>query len=66
VHKYEDIKQKLKTLVDSRCTHTKIDKQLVKEERIKMEPINRLFKVFNADRTKNGEVVLKIQLVSQA
>jgi len=28
----------------------------VKEERIKTEPIDRLFKVFNADEIKNREV----------
>jgi len=28
----------------------------VKEEKIKTEPMNRSFKVFNADGTKNGEV----------
>ena len=43
-------------LVDSRCIHTGINKQLVKEERIKTEPMDRLFKVFNADGIKNGEV----------
>ena len=42
--------------MDSGCTHTGIDKQLVKEERIKTEPMDRSFKVFNADRTRNGEV----------
>jgi len=46
----------LQALVDSSCTHTEINKQLVKEERIKTEPMDRLFKVFNADGTKNGEV----------
>ena len=46
----------LQTLVDSECIHTRIDKQLVKEEKIKTEPMNRSFKVFNADRTKNKEV----------
>ena len=46
----------LQALVDSGCTHTGINKQLVKEERIKTEPIDRSFEVFNADRTKNGEV----------
>ena len=46
----------LQALVDSGCTHTRIDKQLVKEERIKIEPIDKSFKVFNADRTRNGEV----------
>ena len=34
-----------------------INEQLVKEERIKMEPMDRSFKVFNADGTKNGEVI---------
>ena len=42
--------------MDSGCTHTGIDKQLVKEERIKMEHMDRSFEVFNADGTKNGEV----------
>ena len=43
--------------MDSRCTHTEIDKQLVKEERIKIEPMERSFKVFNADGMKNSEVI---------
>ena len=47
---------KVKTLVDSRYTHTGIDKQLVKNKRIKTKPINFSFKVFNTDRTKNREV----------
>ena len=46
----------LQALVDSECTYTEINKQLVKEEKIKTEPMNRSFEVFNADRTKNGEV----------
>jgi len=45
----------LQTLVDSGCTHIKINKQLVKEQKIKIEPMNRLFKVFNIDKTKNRE-----------
>ena len=47
---------KVKVLVDSRCTHTGIDKQLVKEKRIQTKKINFSFEVFNADRTKNREV----------
>jgi len=43
-------------LVDSGCTHTEIDEQLVKEEQIKTEPMDRSFEVFNADGTKNREV----------
>ena len=49
-------KLKVKALVDSRYTHTEIDKQLVKDKRIQTKLINFLFEVFNADGTKNGEV----------
>ena len=56
----------LQALVDSGCTHTKINEQLVKKERIKMEPMDRSFEVFNADKTKNGEVTrfapLKVEI----
>ena len=47
---------KVKALVDLGCTHTGIDKQLVKEKRIQMKAIDFSFEVFNADGTKNGEV----------
>ena len=47
---------KVKALVDSGCTYTGIDKQLVKKKRIQTKPINFSFKVFNADGTKNREV----------
>jgi len=43
-------------LVDSRCTHTEINKQLVKDKRIQTKPINFSFEVFNTDGTKNREV----------
>ena len=49
-------KLQLQTLINSECTHTRINKQLIKKEKIKMEPMNQSFEVFNADRTKNGEV----------
>ena len=55
-------KLKVKTLVDSRCTHTGINKQLVKEKRIQTKPINFSFEVFNADGTKNGEMTKVIPL----
>ena len=48
-------KLKIKTLVDSRCTHIEIDKQLVKDKRIQTKPIDFLFEVFNTDGTKNRE-----------
>jgi len=47
---------KIRALVDSGCTHTGIDEQLVKEKRIQTKKINFSFKVFNADGMKNGEV----------
>ena len=49
-------KLKIKTLVDSECTHTGINEQLVKDKRIQTRPINFSFEVFNANGTKNGEV----------
>ena len=49
-------KLKVKALVDSGCTHTGINKQLVKDKRIQTKPIKFSFKVFNANRTKNREV----------
>jgi len=53
---------KVKALVDSRCTHTGINEQLVKEKRIQMKLINFSFEVFNADGTKNGEVTRIVPL----
>ena len=47
---------KVKVLVDSRCTHMGINKQMVKEKRIQMKLINFSFEVFNTDGTKNREV----------
>jgi len=55
-------KLKVKALVDSECTHTGIDEQLVKDKRIPTKPINFSFEVFNADRTKNGEVTKMVSL----
>jgi len=55
-------KLKVKALVDSKCTHTGIDKQLVKEKRIQTKPINFSFEVFNTNRTKNGEVTKVVSL----
>ena len=49
-------KLEVKALVDSGCTHTGIDEQLVKDKKIPKKPIDFSFKVFNTDGTKNGEV----------
>ena len=43
-------------MVDSECTHTGIDKQLVKNKRIQTKLINFSFEVFNANGTKNREI----------
>jgi len=48
--------------VDSRYTHTEINKQLVKEEQIKTKPADIAFEVFNTDRTKNREVIWFVPL----
>ena len=42
--------------MNSGCTHTGIDEQLVKNKRIQTRPINFSFEVFNTNRTKNREV----------
>ena len=55
-------KLKVKALVDSRCIHTGIDEQLVKDKRIQTKPINFLFEVFNTDRMKNEEVTRVVPL----
>ena len=47
---------KVKALVDSGWTHTRINEQLVKDKRIQTKKIDFSFEVFNADGTKNGEV----------
>ena len=49
-------KLEVKALVDLGCTHTEINKQLVKNKKIPTKPINFSFKVFNVDGMKNGEV----------
>ena len=36
--------------------HIGIDKQLVKDKRIQTRPINFLFRVYNADETKNRDI----------
>ena len=53
---------KVKILVDSGCTHTEINEQLVKEKRIQIKPINFSFEVFNANRIKNGEITKVVPL----
>ena len=49
-------KLEVKALVDSRCIHTEIDEQLVKDRRIQTKLIDFAFEVFNTDRMRNGEV----------
>ena len=49
-------KLEVKALVDSECTHTEINEQLVKDKKIPTKPIDFSFEVFNTDSTKNGEM----------
>jgi len=51
-----DKELKVKALVNSGCTYTGINKQLVKDRRIQTKKIDFSFEVFNADGTKNREV----------
>jgi len=53
---------KVKALVDSGCTYTGIDEQLVKKKKIQTKAIDFSFEVFNADGTKNGEVTKVVPL----
>ena len=46
----------MKALVDFSCIYIGIDKQLVKDKKIRTKLINFSFEVFNADRIKNKEV----------
>jgi len=52
--------------VNSECTHIGIDKQLVKDKRIQTRPIKFLFRVYNADETKNRDItkvaLLKVEI----
>ena len=49
-------KLEVKILMDSGCTHTGINEQLVKDKKIPTKPIDFSFEVFNIDGTKNGEI----------
>ena len=42
--------------MDSRCTHIRIDEQLIKDKRIQTRPINFSFEIFNIDGIKNRKV----------
>ena len=55
-------KLKVKALVNSGCTHTEIDEQLVKDKRIQTKPVNFSFEVFNANGTKNRKVTKVVPL----
>ena len=48
--------------MDSGCTHTGIDEQLVKDKKIQTKKIDFSFEVFNTNETKNGEVTKVVPL----
>ena len=43
--------------MNSDCTYTEIDEQLVKNQRIKTKLVNFSFKMFNTNRTKNRDII---------
>ena len=47
----------LKALIDLEYTYTRINKQLVKEKKIKTKLMDRLFEDFNIGTTKNREFI---------
>ena len=49
-------KLQIEVLVDSRYTHTEINKKLVKDRRIQTRLINFSFGIYNTNRTKNRDV----------
>jgi len=55
-------KLKVKVLVDSGYIYTVINEQLVKDKRIPTKLIDFSFEVFNANRTKNGDVTKVVSL----
>ncbi|KXN83526.1 hypothetical protein AN958_01232 [Leucoagaricus sp. SymC.cos] len=48
----------VKALINSGCTHTCISEDKIKELRILAKPVNKLFKVFNADRAPSGHKLI--------
>ena len=52
----------LQVLVNSGYTQTRTNKQLVKEEQIKTELINKIFEVFNANGIRNRAVTQRMLL----
>jgi len=52
----------IEVLVDSGCTHTGINKQLVKDKKIQTRPINFSFIVYNVDKIKNGDITKVVPL----
>ena len=52
----------LKILVNSECMHIWINKQLVKDKRIKTKLANFSFEIFNADSTKDRKVTRIVPL----
>jgi len=52
----------MKALVNSGCTYTGINEQLIKDKRIQTRLLNFSFEVFNADRTKNRKVTKVVSL----
>jgi len=52
-------KLKVKALIDSRCTNTTITRKTVKEKEIPTKSLPKLFNVYNSDRSRNREKIIR-------
>jgi len=52
-------KLKVKALIDSRCTNTTIARKTVKEKEIPTKSLLKLFNVYNSDRSRNREKIIR-------
>jgi len=52
-------KLKMKALIDSGCTNTTIARKTVEEKRIPTKSLPKPFDVYNSDRSRNGEKMIK-------
>jgi len=52
-------KLKVKALIDFRCTNTTITRKTIKEKGISTKSLPKPFDVYNSDRSRNGEKIIK-------
>jgi len=52
-------KLKVKALIDSGCTNTTITRKTVEEKGIPTKSLPKPFNVYNSDRSRNGEKIIR-------